>query len=64
MPGRIMRYPPGLWSLGVSIGHGFSTPMLLNSSVLNWAKNKSAPAKTMSKTTTIAARMYMVASFL
>jgi hypothetical protein len=63
-PGGIVRYPPGLRDLGVFLGHGSSTPMLLNSSVLNWARNNSAPARTMSKTIKTAVRIYMVASSL
>ena len=50
--------------MGFFVNHRFSTPMLLNSSALNWDRNKSAPAKTMSKITTAAAIMYMAASFL
>ena len=64
MPGWIMRYPPGLWGMDFFIYHRFSTPMLLNSSALNWARSNSAPAKTMSKITIAAARIYMAASFL
>ena len=63
MPGWIMRYPPGLGDMGIFICHGLSTPMLLNSSELNWARSNSAPAKTMSRITIAAARMYMAASF-